>query len=221
MKTINRNDMVCFCITLLLVTYLKSAYILNIHTDNDFYTYYIFFGDNNIVNIIWLTPILLQVFFITKRAYQQLIFFDMRYRNRKHRIITAYLEIILSNLVYSITAIIIQLIGLFLLNDIQVLPVNLGAFIFKYMFELLVMIMILLLLSTSISQFTISYIFVITTLILIITVYPNFYFPIVSLFVNYHFNIISVFVYICVAIIIWYLYKTKDLTGGITHDLTN
>ena len=67
MKFVNKKDFLIYLLILLAVTYLKSIYISEVYIDNWWYQALIFFGSDQFVNILWLIPILIQVFLNKKR----------------------------------------------------------------------------------------------------------------------------------------------------------
>ena len=84
MKFVNKKDFLIYLLILLAVTYLKSIYLSEVYIDNWWYQALIFFGSDQFVNILWLIPILIQVFFISKKIYVELNYFDLRYKNRNN-----------------------------------------------------------------------------------------------------------------------------------------
>lgn len=76
MKFVNKKDFLIYLLILLAVTYLKSIYLSEVYTDNWWYQALIFFGSDQFVNILWLIPILIQVFFSYKNINNKSIFFN-------------------------------------------------------------------------------------------------------------------------------------------------
>ena len=118
MKFVNKKDFLIYLLILLAVTYLKSIYLSEVYTDNWWYQALIFFGSDQFVNILWLIPILIQVFFISKKIYVELNYFDLRYKNRNNFLKNIFLCFIKEHTIYTTSFIVVQIIGLMILTGI-------------------------------------------------------------------------------------------------------
>ena len=63
----------------------------------------VFWGDNQFVNLIWCLPILINLLYISKKYYEQLVVFNMRYKNRNffilHTIKNCFVYSVFCNLI--------------------------------------------------------------------------------------------------------------------------
>lgn len=63
----------------------------------------VFWGNNQFVNLIWCLPILINLLYISKKYYEQLVVFNMRYKNRNffilHTIKNCFVYSVFCNLI--------------------------------------------------------------------------------------------------------------------------
>ena len=185
MKFVNKKDFLIYLLILLAVTYLKSIYLSEVYTDNRWYQALIFFGSDQFVNILWLIPILIQVFFISKKIYVELNYFDLRYKNRNNFLKNIFLCFIKEHTIYTTSFIVVQIIGLMILTGIPFkFDVGILELFCKYYIEIMFYIWLLILVSLVIQKYTISFLIELTLLLVLLNILKSSLFPIISLYYN-------------------------------------
>lgn len=220
MKYLNKKDICIYIVIIVCITYLKSIYLRDIFQDENWeYQYFIYFGNNQFVNIVWLLPILVQVFFISKNCYMKMCYFDLRYKSRKNLLNKIFIYVIENQLIYVCIAVFLQIIGLYIFTDIKLsLSSYILEFFCKYFIEVMLYTVVLIYFSLLISRFTISFIIELFVLIIALMLFRISYVPIVTLFYDYHFNYITILCIVIMLCFIKKLYLSKDLLGGVKYD---
>lgn len=220
MKHTNRKDLLIFLIVILAITYLKSIYFYDIYEGENWqYQLFIYFGSEQFVNIIWLIPIIVQVFFISKNVYMEMCHFDLRYRNRKHLLKQVMIYFMKEHTLYTIISIVVQMLGLMLIMKVPMyLESYMIEFICQYFMEIMFYITLLVTVSLLTSHYILSFIAELTILIGMLMIFKNSYIPVMTLFCDYHFNYITVPCIFMTLYIIKKIYIAKDLLGGIRYD---
>lgn len=220
MKFVNKKDFLIYLLILLAVTYLKSIYLSEVYTDNWWYQALIFFGSDQFVNILWLIPILIQVFFISKKIYVELNYFDLRYKNRNNLLKNIFLYFIKEHTIYTMSFIVVQIIGLMILTGIPFkFDVGILELFCKYYIEIMFYIWLLILVSLVIQKYTISFLIELTLLLVLLNILKSSLFPIISLYYNYSFNFLTL---PCICFVLHFIkkiYISRDLLGGIKYDI--
>lgn len=221
MKRTSRKDLLVFLIVILAVTYLKSIYFYDIYEGKNWqYQLFIYFGNNQIVNIIWLIPIIVQVFFISKNIYVEMCHFDLRYRNRNRFLKQIIVYFIKEHIIYTIISIVVQMLGLMLIVKVPMyLESYMIEFIGQYFIEIIFYIALLIIVSLLTSHYVLSFVVELCILIMMVMFFKNSYIPVVTLFSNYYFNYITVPCIFVIFYIIKKIYIAKDLIGGIRYDI--
>ena len=144
------------------------------------------------VNILWLIPILIQVFFISKKIYVELNYFDLRYKNRNNFLKNIFLCFIKEHAIYTTSFIVVQIIGLMILTGIPFkFDVGILELFCKYYIEIMFYIWLLILVSLVIQKYTISFLIELTLLLVLLNILKSSLFPIISLYYNYSFNFLT------------------------------
>lgn len=220
MKFVNKKDFLIYLLILLAVTYLKSIYLSEVYIDNWWYQALIFFGSDQFVNILWLIPILIQVFFISKKIYVELNYFDLRYKNRNNFLKNIFLCFIKEHAIYTTSFIVVQIIGLMILTGIPFkFDVGILELFCKYYIEIMFYIWVLILVSLVIQKYTISFLIELTLLLVLLNILKSSLFPIISLYYNYSFNFLTL---PCICFVLHFIkkiYISRDLLGGIKYDI--
>ncbi len=220
MKFVNKKDFLIYLLILLAVTYLKSIYFSEVYTDNWWYQALIFFCSDQFVNILWLIPILIQVFFISKKIYVELNYFDLRYKNRNNLLKNIFLYFIKEHTIYTTSFIVVQIIGLMILTGIPFkFDVGILELFCKYYIEIMFYIWLLILVSLVIQKYTISFLIELTLLLVLLNILKSSLFPIISLYYNYSFNFLTL---PCICFVLHFIkkiYISRDLLGGIKYDI--
>ena len=220
MKFVNKKDFLIYLLILLAVTYLKSIYLSEVYTDNWWYQALIFFCSDQFVNILWLIPILIQVFFISKKIYVELNYFDLRYKNRNNFLKNIFLCFIKEHTIYTTSFIVVQIIGLMILTGIPFkFDVGILELFCKYYIEIMFYIWLLILVSLVIQKYTISFLIELTLLLVLLNILKSSLFPIISLYYNYSFNFLTL---PCICFVLHFIkkiYISRDLLGGIKYDI--
>ena len=210
MKFVNKKDFLIYLLILLAVTYLKSIYLSEVYTDNWWYQALIFFGSDQFVNILWLIPILIQVFFISKKIYVEL-------NNFLKNIFLCFIK---EHAIYTTSFIVVQIIGLMILTGIPFkFDVGILELFCKYYIEIMFYIWLLILVSLVIQKYTISFLIELTLLLVLLNILKSSLFPIISLYYNYSFNFLTL---PCICFVLHFIkkiYVSRDLLGGIKYDI--
>ncbi len=212
----NRKDMILYSIVLIIVILLKKAYLNEICVQASVASYYtiVNFSNNSIFNLIWITPIVLNILIISKNIYYELINFDTRYKNRKRYFIKKIKKNFFVHILICIITILIQWFTFkFIFNlpiDINLVSLNI---LLKYIFEIYFIIIIILLFALMFDNYTYSFIYTIALMFLLVATTKNFYIPFVTLFSNYRINLINCLFLIILYLIIKRLYNRIDLGG--------
>lgn len=109
---INKLEIIIYALIILLFSLIKASYIDSIDADDFvkmFIKYYIHYGELSQFNIIWITPLFVTIFFITKNVYLKLINFNLRFNNRKNCFKATVKILLIKTILYSLLFIIIQL----------------------------------------------------------------------------------------------------------------
>lgn len=214
MKQVNKKDIIIFLLIIAAIGYLKSVYLASMDISN-ITVYFICYGDNQLINVIWLLPILIQIFFISKQAFLELCHFDFRYKNRKTMIYKCITRILFLQLFYTLLSFISQLIVISLFIPIKLdISVIIFYFIIKYYLEILWFILLLLLVSIFSNEYTITLTCMTVIHILGISSLSWDYLPFTSLYRDCLINPITIIMIPIIMIILRYYFLKKDLLGG-------
>ena len=219
MKFVNKKDFLIYLLILLAVTYLKSIYLSEVYIDNWWYQALIFFGSDQFVNILCLFQFWFRYFFISKKIYVELNYFDLRY---KTGIIfkNIFLCFIKEHAIYTTSFIVVQIIGLMILTGIPFkFDVGILELFCKYYIEIMFYIWLLILVSLVIQKYTISFLIELTLLLVLLNILKSSLFPIISLYYNYSFNFLTL---PCICFVLHFIkkiYISRDLLGGIKYDI--
>lgn len=219
MKT-HKREILIFAVLILLLSLLKNPFVTQLE-DVSFFesisSYYIYYGGLTEVNIIWLAPIMLTMFFISKNVYLMLMNFNIRYHDRIRCFIHIIRSLITRLLIYGILSLILQL-AVFLYNTSYVFEWNgdLVCFIIKYIIELGAVVTLLLLIAVLLQNYTYGFVITMIAIVIILMMYKGVYIPFITLYVNEKINIISIIMLIINIGILYQIYLKRDIMKGIT-----
>ena len=195
---INLKEIISFAFMMGIICFFKTIYINSIT-----YTSYsdlvsnilIFWNKNQFVNLIWFLPVLMNLFFVSKKYYEKLVVFNPRYGNRynyvsyvirdcfiysfAYNLIVALSEIIFITLFikasYYFSFELIKNVLLYVLINIflDFVTLYLCLLINKYMYSFLIVISICIMFLVVSNNFTLSFLktyFIIYVLVIIILV---------------------------------------------------
>lgn len=215
-----KKELLFYVIIILLLSLIKAPFIAideELSCLETIYQYYIHYGDLPQLNIIWLAPILVSMFFITKSVYLKLMNFNLRYHNRKDYFIRITKLLLINVIIYCLLGIVLQLPALVLKTNLVIeMDKGLLVFILKYLIELLAVSAILLLVAVLIKNYTYAFVMIVITIISFLTKLRISWIPFITLYTGTKINIISL-VFIGLNIItLYYRYIKRDIVKGIT-----
>ncbi len=197
------------------ICYLKSLDLTReiFHESFTFYNLFVFWSDNEMDNLIWLLPILLNLYIIGKFYYENMSTFEMRFKNRKcyiyHQLRCCIVDSILLNLVILfVQYIVLGLhLNIFVSSDFILLEI-----IAKYVIELTALNMVLILLAMILNDFTYS--FIILTIFQILAlklVGVSKDIPFLSLYKGSEMNYFTILLLFFTMIGVIFIYKRMEL----------
>ncbi len=172
------------------------------------------FTNNTVFNLIWITPIVLNILIISKNIYFELINFDTRYKNRKRYFIKKLKKNFFNHTLMCTITILIQWFTFIFIFNLPI-EINFVSFIIfiKYIFEIYLVIILILFLSLMFDNYIYSFISTVALMFLLVATTKNFYIPFVTLFVDYRINLINCLLFIFLYLKAMQLYKRLDLGG--------
>src|SRR5574344_1675211 len=195
MKKISMRKILYYFLIIIGICVLKVPYMASIASDNysDFVRYIlIFWGSNQLVNLIWLLPILFSMYIVAKKYFYKMQHFEVRLKNRKHFINIALIKCCLVSIIFNILIALLQIVILSLISKTSII-INGNVFntIIQYTIENTFLNVIIILCAMYIKNFIYSYsVFVIliiislTAIINLALVKESIYLPFINLYFN-------------------------------------
>ena len=213
-----KYELIIYIFLMILFSIIKAPFIDTIDAETfteQFITYYIHYGELQQFNIIWITPIFIMIFFISKDKYLSLVNFNLRFHNRKDYFISIIKNLIIKIITYSFVYFFVQL-PVLLLNINFSIEINLEMFKFisKYTIEVYTIIICILMITIYIRNYTYCFVGILSIFYLLLRINYS-YIPFVSIFINNKLNIISVGIGIIGTIFLFKKYQEIDIIGEI------
>ena len=93
----------------------------------------VFWGDNQFVNLIWCLPLLTNLLYVSKKYYDRLVVFNMRYKNRKFFILHAIKNCLTYSVFYNLIIVFVHIsFILYAIQSNMLFSVELIQFIIIY-----------------------------------------------------------------------------------------
>lgn len=217
MMKIYKQDIKLLILTIIIISLVKAPFIEDSSVDlyDNLHSFYIYYGEDMMFNTIWLTPLLATLFFITKSIYIKIMNFNIRYKNRKAAIRNILFQLYGYGIVFILLSLVIQL-PLFILNTSYGVEFELRIiiFVFKYCIELMSASTVIIVVAVFLKNYTYSFVIVCSLLLLLLTGYQSYYFPLVSLYVNDNINLLSILIQLGMIFILYNNYLKTDVLGG-------
>ena len=180
-------------------------------------------GDDQLVNIIWLIPIIMNLIFVSKTYYAKAINFSTRYKNRCNFIFSVIKENLLYSFVFNFSVALLQTCILTVLTkaNIHFSFAVLELFI-SYSVECTFLNFVVLLFAIYSKHYMHSFLAVMIICIMLLMVLGNnIYIPFVCLYSSYKINCFTVVVLVGLIFLIRKKYLIEDLIGGYENDFRN
>lgn len=221
---INKLEIIIYALIILLFSLIKASYIDSIDADDFvkmFIKYYIHYGELSQFNIIWITPLFVTIFFITKNVYLKLINFNLRFNSRKNCFKATVKILLIKTILYSLLFIIIQLPLLLIKTSYPVkITLEMLEFGLKIIIEIFATAMIVLAVSLFIKNYAYAITLILTVFYLLLRT-EAFYIPFCSLFISTRLNIVSMIASLFALVAIYKVYLHLDITGEIKNETRN
>jgi hypothetical protein len=221
----SRNNIILFVLFSIFINILKMPFINSIN-DSSFiellYNYFILFEDNQFVNSIWFSQIIVQVFFISKEVYIALFHFNLRYKNRKNYFRKVGLYFIFNTLIYSSICLSIGFIFMLFQGKVSIVyNTQILMFIVKYIIETSVLIIMIVSVGLLLRNYVYSFLVITMLALLLINVARIEYIPFVTIYANTNINYISLVIMLKLIPILYHVYPKIDERGGETNEIRN
>lgn len=218
MRKINLRKVLLLTLTIMCICLLKKNYIHSFDLENYntlAYEWIIFWGSNPIVNLIWILPILLNLYIVAKHFYFKTLFFDMRYKNRKKYIVhilkSCYLYSLLFN--FFVTFLQIAILNIFI-GKIESINLSIILFFIRYALCNCLFNLMVIYISLHIKSFVYAFIIFVTVIIVGLHVLEiNTHFSLRNLFFNNEIQAFEILIMIIVTFLIKKFYLFYDIGG--------
>lgn len=218
MKKIDWRTIITFLLGMIVILALKRIYVLRFYEGDALQYVGRILGvttDNSIVNIIWILPILLNIFLVGNHFYLKTLYFETRYQNRKKYIKKTIRDLLFISLSFNIIVAGIQI--LFFTIPFHI-PLKMEYFlsIIHYVIENTSINFFLILIAFLIKNYMMIFIVLISgILILLRSSLPILsYLPFVNLFITNEIHINTIVLLIISIILLYHFYIKSDLKGG-------
>lgn len=221
-------NLLVFFTSILFICILKNNFVYSLYAGNSLdYIYKILCAssDNVFLNIIWMLPIIANFYFVARKIYEDLLLFNVRYKNRRMYIKVCIFKLFLISFIINFFSSLIQII-IFSQRFGIVIGVNCFEIIFHYIFDLTLFNFIVIFVALVFRNFIYIFIFVIIFInVLLLIMHLN----IINLLAVPFFNLygssgISIFSLILMILIIFFLYSFYlrfDIGGELNHETKN
>lgn len=225
-KKVDLQKVLLFCLTIAVICIMKNICINPIDCEN--YVYFvrlilIFWDQSQILNLIWLLPIMLSINVIANKYFHEMYHFDTRYSNRKRFINKLLIKCILFSLIFNFIIAILQVIILTLITKPYIMiNIDIVTIIIQYIVESTFLNTIIILFAMNIKNFMFTYIIAIIFIIISLTsiinlslVEGNPYLPFINMYYSNEINVISILLTVIAIFFIKKLYIRCDILGGV------
>ena len=220
MKEMSKRYQIAYILILIIIFFLKRPYFNEICQEGGIIPYkiLILYSDNLMLNFLWLVPIILNVFIVSKYLYYKLISFDTRYRNRRKYFINIIMNSLKLHIYIASLIILLQWFMCFLTFDIHIeINILLLIIYMKYIIELYLVNIVILIIAMLINNYIYSLIIVLFIILLALQFVNCFYIPFITLYTSYKINFVDILILILLIFIIRRIYINMDL-GGIKNE---
>lgn len=174
---------------------------------------------NQYVNLVWFLSFLVIIYHSTNPFCQKLEYFEMRFQNRKQYIKYLLKKEIISTIGITILTITLQIILLAIISHCQIKEIP-WLFILHYIIEMISINLILIFLYLLLKNYIYTYLTIIGTLLILLSIHPNILLPFISLFYNIPVNPISIVLIPINLYGIYTIYLHYDI-GGVKYEVRN
>ena len=225
MKKVNIKYAMLLAAMLVIICVLKKFLInsLEYNTYYDYINILLVYWEDSVTNIIWLLPIILGMYIVSRKYYIKIQQFDMRYVNRRRFInktlIKMYIFAIFVNLIIAL----FQIIVLSIWSDISIiLNYSIMVLIIRYAIEMVFIEALVLLCSLCINSYMYAVIIFLILIILSLTAIINLsiidgsvYIPFLNMYYSTELNVVTIFSILVVTLLIRKVYMKYDIIGGV------
>ena len=208
--------MMCFCL-------LKKNYIYGVSNGTVSFVRFIlaYWGENQLVNLIWFLPIMFEIYVLSKKYFYKLSHFDMRYRNRKKYVASVLLSFAIESFLFILAIAFAQLtiIGLFTQNKLAINFTDL-VFVFQFIIENILLVFTIILFALLIKKlmYSLVVVIIITLVILTLTInlalIPNsIYIPFIDIYIGNSNFVLTAIIVLIETILIKKTYLNYDIGG--------
>ena len=225
LNRINYKKIILTFVMIIIICLLKYNYINDTSYQDSaelMRNFLIFWGNNYLINLIWILPILMNLVFVSKKYYFKLINFDTRYKNRNKYILNFIKNCLIYSFFYNLVLILIQIfiIGFLSNSDIS-FSIETIKLIISYILENTFLNFLLIFLALNIRNYMYSLLLIIILCVILLTTFSNnIYIPFVSLYWTNNINFITIALLILVLFFIRKKYLKFDI-GGYENDFRN
>lgn len=222
MKKINFKKLFSILLLLSILIYLKTLFANYLDTGNiDKYIRDVlaFVGDNPLMNVIWLLPLVITIFLISNTFYYKMLKFNTRYGNRKTFILKNIIIFIFMSFIFNFFIALTQELIFIIISRVNINYLILYNSL-HYTIENVFIDLLIICGSMLIKNYMISF----TTTLLVILVSLNLSkdickkIPYINMFYESNINIYTVILIIVLIILLYKLYLNYDIEGGKSNE---
>lgn len=215
MKKINFINVIQYVVFLLAICFLKSLHSSSIGYDLSVKDMLIYWEDNQFVNLIWFTPILLTIYILTRKSFYFFNNYDVRFRNRDNYIKVYIARFLLNSIVLVLMVVIVQMLMLNILFKINILlDIESILFILRYMIENIFLVVLVLVVAFYFKNLMYGIVLVVSTILLLLIMKVDLiYVPFVNLYYDEGCVGVALVMTCCFILLIKMRYKHLDIGG--------
>ncbi len=226
MKGINLRKFVLFIMIISIICILKNVFIsLN---NAGTYAYFVrkvlvSWDESQILNIIWLLPVMLSNYIVSRKYFFKVHHFDTRYNNRNFFINKLLIKCCLESIIFNFLIAFLQVIVLSLSTKTSiVINIDVVSTFVQYIIESVFLNVIIILCSMYIKNFMYTYIIFLMIIILSLTTIINLSFigenpnlPFINIYYSNKISLVTILLTGAVIYFIKKLYIHYDILGGV------
>ncbi|MDD2644231.1 MAG: hypothetical protein PHC65_06075 [Methanobacteriaceae archaeon] len=216
MKKINPMKLLYCVLIIISICILKNGFIIDAESNAEFIRkVLIFWGPNQLVNLIWFLPVLLNLYIIAKVYFYHLQQFEMRFRHRKRFVNNMLLSCCLTSLMFNLIVAIVQVIILFSINKTSIiLNLPIISILIHYTIENTFLNLIIILFAMFLKNFMYAYIVTLISIIITLSITTNnIYLPFINMYFSSEISVITILSIIITIILTKKLYIHQDIGG--------
>ena len=223
MKKIDLKKIIVYLLIIMCFCLLKKNYIYGVSNGTVSFVRFIlaYWGENQLVNLIWFLPIMFEIYVLSKKYFYKLSHFDMRYRNRKNYVASVLLSFAIESFLFILAIAFAQLtiIGLFTQNKLAINFTDL-VFVFQFIIENILLVFTIILFALLIKKlmYSLVVVIIITLVILTLTInlalIPNsIYIPFIDIYIGNSNFVLTAIIVLIETILIKKTYLNYDIGG--------